>query len=98
VRRLIPNGKPYSKKRGWRNKTDKLTLRDIGTVISQDKGWTELQVMYGNKWKIQREIVIIMMIRAPNGSVLAITDYGKATRNKCKVIKEFMRRNRNNGI
>ena len=84
----------------------KLSLNDIGKPISVAKGWTEIQVSrrrrrYKRKDKKNdgdMDIKVIMVIKAPDKSVLVITDYPKIiTTKKCKVIKEFMRRNRQNG-
>jgi len=73
----------------------KLSLKDIGTPISEEKGWTNMQVRHRRKLS---NIEIIMVIKAPNKSVLVITDYPKiTTRRKCKTIRAFMERNRRNG-
>jgi len=68
---------------------EKLSLNDVGKHISTAKGWTERQV----KGKENKGIIVIMAIKAPDKSVLVITDHSKTTKRKCRAIKEFIRRN-----
>jgi len=79
----------------------KLSINDIGKPISGVKGWTEVQVnrrRHKHKDIKDTDIKVIMAIKAPNKSVLVITDYPKiVTTKKCKVIKAFVMRNRQNG-
>jgi len=69
----------------------KLTLNDINKPVSLARGWTCIHI------RRSKEAKVIMVIQAPDESVLVITNYPRiTTRRKCRAIRVFMRRNRQN--